>query len=91
MPPVTLTVRKERKTISDAGSMETAHNLGASAESIARVVASFGVNISIFMRMEVFMNLNVVMTSLVAGVALLWRSGDGSEIRRGKMREALSA
>jgi len=66
-------------------------NLGASVESIAHVVASFGVNISIFIRMEVFMNLNVVMTSLVAGVALLWRSGDGSEIRRGETWEAFNA
>mgnify|MGYP000598341414 CR=1 FL=1 len=66
-------------------------NLGVSAESIAHVVVSFGVNISIFIRMEVLMNLNVVMTSLVAGAALLWRAGDGSEVRRGKMGEALSA
>lgn len=66
-------------------------DLGASVDSIAHVVALFGVKISIFIRMEVFMNLNVVITSLVAGVALLWRSGDGSEIRRGEMWEAFNA
>ena len=48
------------------------------------VIALFGVNIGVSVEMEVLMNLNVTMTSLVAGVALLRRSGDGSEIRRGK-------
>ncbi len=66
-------------------------NLGASVESTLHVVASFGVNISIFIRMEVLMNLNVVITSLVAGVALLRRSGDGSEVRRGDTWKAFNA
>jgi len=58
--------------------------LGARVESILHVVASFGAFISFSIRMEVLMNLKVTMTCLVAGAALLWRSGDGSEIRRGK-------
>ena len=63
--------------------VSSAQSLGARVEGVLHAVASFGANISIFVKMEVLMNLNVVMTSLVAGVALLRRSGDGSEIRRG--------
>lgn len=60
--------------------------MGVRVDGILHAVASFGANIGVSMKMEVFMNLNVVLTSLVAGVALLRRSGkDGSEIRKGKM------
>ena len=63
---------------------ESTQGLGARVDCILHAVASFGANIGISVQMEVLMNLNVAMTSLVAGVALLRRSGDGSEIRRGK-------
>ena len=63
--------------------VSSAQSLGARVEGMLHAVASFGANISVFVKMEVLMDLNVVMTSLVAGVALLPRSGDGSEIRRG--------
>ncbi len=59
-------------------------NLGARVECMLHAVTSFGAFISVSLKTEVLMNLNVLMTSLVAGVALLRRSGDGSEIRRGE-------
>ena len=62
----------------------TVQYLDGRIESLLHVGASFGVNISIFLKMEVLMDLNVILTSLVTGVALLRRSGDDSEIRRGK-------
>ena len=63
--------------------MSSVQSLGARFECILHAVASFGANISIFAKMEVLMDLNVVMTSLMLGAALLRGSGDGSEIRRG--------
>jgi hypothetical protein len=63
--------------------MPSAQSLGARVEGILHAVASFGANIGVFVKMEVLMDLNVVTTSLVGGAALLRRSGDGSEIRRG--------
>ncbi len=57
--------------------------MGARVEGMLYAVASFGAITSVFVKMEVLMDLNVVTTSLGAGAALLWRSGDGSEIRRG--------
>src|SRR4030067_3712111 len=63
--------------------MLSVQSLGVRFECILHAVASFGANISIFAKTEVLMDLNVVMTSLMLGAALLRRSGDGSEIRRG--------
>ena len=63
--------------------MASVQSLGVRFEDILHGVASFGANISIFAKTEVLMDLNVVMTSLMLGAALLRRSGDGSEIRRG--------
>jgi len=65
-------------------SLTSVQSLGARFECILHAVASFGAYISIFVRMEVLMDLNVALTSLVLGAALLRRSGDGSEIRRGR-------
>lgn len=59
--------------------------MGARVERILHAVASFGANISVSVKMEVLMDLSVAMTCLVAGVPLLRRSGDGSEIRRGEV------
>jgi len=64
--------------------MLSMQNLGARVESVLHAVVSFGVSISVFMKMEVLMNLNVVTTCLVAGVALLRRPDGDSEIRRDK-------
>lgn len=58
--------------------------LGASIAGVFHAATPFGAIIGISVKTEVIMSLNVVMTSLVAGVALLRRSGDGSEIRRGR-------
>jgi len=63
--------------------LSSVQSLGARFKYILYAVASFGAYISIFFKMEVLMNLNVAMTSLVLGAALLRGSGDSSEIRRG--------
>lgn len=77
--------KKENETQFQTRSPNAAvQSLGARVECMLHAVASFGAFIGVSLRMEVLMNLNVVMTSLVAGVALLRRSGDGSEIRRGE-------
>ena len=64
--------------------MKSTQNLTARIDCLFHAVISFGANISVFVNLEVLMSLEVVMTSLVAGVALLWRSGDSSEVRRDK-------
>ena len=64
--------------------MTFAHVLGARVAGAFYTAASFGATICTSVKTEVFMTLNVVMTCLMAGVALLRRYGNGSEIRRGK-------
>lgn len=69
---------------------QVARNLDVRVVGSLHIAALFGAIIEISIKVEAMMTMNAAVY-LVAGVALLRRSGDGSEIRRDRVWKAYNS